>query len=74
MQFPLNFFEVSFLLAVLSLILLVTYEILSPEYGNLNIVLERKSVKKAGLLLGFLFLFTVIIRLYQILVIYRYGG
>jgi hypothetical protein len=68
MQFPLSPFDISLWLAVTAIILLATSELLSPYYGQTNMAVEKKKLKKAALALGILFLITVIIKIYGIII------
>jgi hypothetical protein len=67
MQFPLSFWDVSLWLAVTSIILLATSELLSPHYGHTNLLINQKRLKQTALALGILFLITVAIRIYAII-------
>ena len=67
MDFPMGFWDISLWLAVTAIILLATAELISPYYGRTNLVIEKKRLKQAALLLGVLFLITVAIRIYGII-------
>lgn len=67
MQFPLSFWDVSLWLAITSIILLATAELLSPHYGQTNLLINKKRLKQTALALGILFLITVAIRIYAII-------
>ena len=54
-------------LAVTAIILLVTSELISPYYGQTNILINKKRLKNASLTIGILFLITVAIRIYEII-------
>jgi len=47
--FPLSFRDLTFLLAVVFIILLITLEMLSPHYGKINILINRKKLKNVTL-------------------------
>jgi hypothetical protein len=66
MQFPLSFWDISLWLAVTAIILLITSELLSPYYGKTSLLIERRRLRTAALTVGLLFMFTVFIRIYQI--------
>jgi len=66
-QFPLSFWDFSLWLAITSIILLATSELLSPYYGQTNIIFDRKRLRTAALTLWLLFMFTVLIRIYGII-------
>ena len=67
MRFPLTFWDVSLWLAVTAIILLATSELVSPHYGQTNIIIEKGRLRKAALTLGILFMVTVVIRVYGII-------
>jgi hypothetical protein len=68
MQFPLSFWDISLWLAVTAIILLVTSELISPYYGKSKIPINKQKLRKAALIIGTLFLVTVIIRVYEIII------
>ena len=67
MQFPLNFLDISIWLAVTAIILLTTAELISPYYGKTNLLVNKKRLKRAALIMGTLFLITVAIQIYGII-------
>ena len=67
MQIPLTFLDVSLVLAVTAIILLITTELSSPYYGRTNLVINRKKLKTAALIMGIIFLITVAIRIINII-------
>ncbi len=67
MQIPLTFWDISLWLAVTSIILLITAELISPYYGQTNLLINKKKLKNAALITGILFLITVAIRIYGII-------
>jgi len=68
MQFPLSFWDLSLWLAVTAIILLVTSELISPRYGKTNLLIEKKRLRNVALTISILFLVTVIIRIYEIII------
>jgi len=58
MQFPLNFWDISLWLAVTAIILLVTAELIPPQYEKTSFI-DQKKLEKAALALGILFLITI---------------
>ncbi|EMR73656.1 hypothetical protein MCGE09_00571 [Thaumarchaeota archaeon SCGC AB-539-E09] len=68
MQFPLGFHELSLWLAVTSIILLTTSELLSPDYGRTELQIEKGRLRRVAFVLSILFLSTVAIRIYQIII------
>ena len=67
MQFPLSFWDISLWLAVTAIILLITSELISPYYGRMNLLINKKRLKNVALSIGTLFLITVAIRIVGIL-------
>jgi len=67
MQFPLTFWDISLWLALTAIILLATAELISPYYGRTNLVIEKGRLRRTALLLGILFMITVVIRIYGII-------
>ena len=65
LQFPLSFGDISLVLGVVALVLLITYE-LASSYHERNLALEKKVLKSTALMFGFAFLFTVVVKIYQI--------
>jgi len=68
MQFPLTFWDISLWLAVTAIILLATSELISPHYGKTNLLIERKRLRNVALTISLLFLITVVMRIYEIIV------
>jgi len=68
MSFPLNFWDISLLLAITAIILLITSEMLSPYHGKINIRIDRKKLKNAAFAVSILFLATVAIRIISIII------
>jgi len=66
-DFPLSFWDISLWLAVSAVIILVTSEVVSPRYGRINILINRKRLRNVALGVGVLFLVTVLIRIYGII-------
>ena len=67
MNFPLNFWDISLWLAITAVILLITSEILSPQYGKINIQINKKRLRNAAVAVSTLFLITVAIRVINII-------
>lgn len=66
MQFPLSFWDISLVLTVVALVLIVTSELVSSYRGR-NLAIEKKVLRRTALMFGVAFLFTVVIRVYQII-------
>ena len=63
MNFPLSLWDISLWLAVTAIILLATYELLSPYYGKTVIFIEKNRLRTATLIVTTFFFFTVLIRI-----------
>ena len=68
MLFPLTFWDISLWLAVTAIILLATSELISPQYGKTSLIIEKRRLRQAALLLGTLFMITVLIRIYELII------
>jgi hypothetical protein len=68
LEFPLGFWDLSLWTAVIAIILLITSELLSPYYGRTGIMINRRRLRLAALIVAFLFLGTVAYRIYQIII------
>jgi len=68
MQFPLDLLDVSLWLAFMGVILLITSEIISPYYGKTPILIEKRRLRKIALIVGSIFIFTVLIQVYSIMI------
>ena len=68
MNFPLGFWDISLLLAICTVVLLVTSELLSPHYGRAGIKINRNKLKNTAIAFSILFLSTVAIRILSILI------
>ena len=66
LQFPLSFWDISLVLAVMAIVLFATSELVSSYRGR-SLAIEKKVLRRAALLFGFAFLLTVVIRVYQII-------
>ncbi len=58
-----DFWGISLLCALVAAVLLIAGEIISPDYGRVNILISRERLKQAGVLFSFLFFATVCIRI-----------
>jgi len=66
MQIPLDFYNVSLWFAVTGLILFITAQMVSAYDGNGTILIDQRKLKGIAIVIGALFLVTVVIRLYGI--------
>lgn len=67
MQIPLDFFTISLWLAVTSIILLITAQLVQAYDGPQTLLIDLKKLKAAALTMGTLFLATVAIHIYTII-------
>ena len=67
MQFALTFWDLNLWLAIISIILLATAELVSSYYGQTNLLINKKRLRRAALIMGVLFLITVAIRIVGII-------
>jgi hypothetical protein len=68
MGFPLSFWEISLWLAITAIILLITSELVSPYYGKTNLLIKKKRLRNAAIIVSVLFLVTVAIRIATIII------
>ena len=62
-MFPLDFWDLSLFLAVMALVLMVTSKLLLPNNVNPTILINKKRLEKAAIVISSLFLITVILRI-----------
>jgi len=67
MNFPLGLWDIGLWLAIASIILLITSEMLSQRYGKINIYINKKRLRNASLAVSTLFLATVAMRVIDII-------
>ena len=67
-MFPLNLWDVSLLVAVIAIILLVSSEMLSSYYGKVNILIDKKKLKSATLVVAAVFLVTLALRIITLMI------
>ena len=60
---PLTFTDFSLLLIVGAIILLITAEVISPQYGLNNLAIDRKKLRYAALAMAIAFLIVVALKL-----------
>jgi len=68
MQIPITFWTISLWLAVTAIILLITAQLVSAYDGQASLLVEKKRLKNAAIIIGMLFLTTVAIRIYEIII------
>jgi len=67
MIFPLTMDDLSILLAATAILLLVTSELISSYSGKVAIKLDKKRLRRVGIIFSIFFLLTVGIRMYEII-------
>ena len=60
--------DFSLWLAFTSILLLVAAELTSPSTGQTDLILDRKRLKNTGITLGILFLISIAIKIYAIII------
>jgi len=68
MDFPLSFSDISLWLAIMTIILLVTSELISPYYGRTHLLINKKRLRNTALTVSTLFLITVAIKIVTIII------
>ena len=67
MMFPLNFWDVSLLIAIIAIILLITSELLSSNLGRINILINKKKLRNTAIVASAVFMGTVALRIVAII-------
>jgi len=67
LDFPLSLSDISFVLAIVAIVLLITSELASPYLGRMNLAIEKKVLRRAALMFTFAFLFTAVLRVHEII-------
>ena len=62
MSIPLNFDEITIWLALTSMILLVTSEVLSPYYDKIQVLINKKRLRNVAVAISLLFIASIIIK------------
>lgn len=66
MQLPFDFWNVSLFFAVTGIILLITAQLASAYEGKATILVDQRKLRTMALVMGMLFLATIVIRIYGI--------
>ncbi len=64
MQFPLSFADMTLWLAIMSIILLATSELISPYYGRTNLLVEKGRLRTVALTVGIMFILSILVQIY----------
>ncbi|MEM3550306.1 MAG: hypothetical protein QXN87_05385 [Candidatus Bathyarchaeia archaeon] len=67
MNFPLEFFDIGLWLTSTAIILLITAELISPRYGEINLIIDGKKLRWASLITAGLSMLAIVIRIYEML-------
>ena len=68
MQIPLDFWNITLWFATTSIILLITVQLVSAYEGNATILIDQKKLRNTAIVMGMLFLVTVAMRIYGIII------
>ena len=66
MNFPLNLWDINLLVAVISILLLTTSELISFSHGRISILIDKRRLSKIAVATSIFFLITVAIRIVTI--------
>jgi uncharacterized membrane protein len=64
---PLSLWDLSLFTAIMAIILIITSELLSPYYARTGIVVDRKRLRRAALIVALIFLIIVAYRVYELI-------
>lgn len=67
MQFPLTPAEIMLWLGIMAIMLLVISELASPYYRQIALLIEKRKLRLAALVLSILFFLDALIQIYAIL-------
>ena len=67
MNIPLTFWDISLWFAAMSIVLLITSGVTSLHHGKPKIILNKRRLRNAAILMSALFLMTVGIRILEII-------
>ena len=67
MTFPLNLMDITLWLAIMTITLLITSELISPRYGKITILIDRRRLRTIALILGTIFVFFIVLRIFQLI-------
>lgn len=69
MQFPLSLWDFRLWLAINAIVLLITSELLLSYHGKMFMI-EKKRLRIVALILGIIFMITVLIQIYETPVVF----
>lgn len=64
MQLPLTLSDITLWLAITSIILLATSELISPYYGKTSLLIEKKRLRYVALTTGIIFILAILVQIY----------
>lgn len=64
MQLPLTFSDITLWLAITSIILLATSELISPYYGKTSLLIEKGRLRYVALTTGIIFILAILVQIY----------
>lgn len=67
-MFPISLVEISLWLAATAIILLAALEVVTSYSGKAVVLVKKRRLRTVALIVSFLFLFTVFIQTYQMVV------
>jgi hypothetical protein len=67
MNIPISINDLIIFMALVSVILLITSELLNPRYGYSNFVIKKKEIGKIAIVTSVLFLLIMLIKIYEII-------
>ena len=70
MQFPLSLADMTLWLGVTAILLLITSEFISPYYGRVGLLIEKRRLRQIALIFSVLFFLDALIQIYAMLYAY----
>ena len=67
MQVPIGFYDIRLWLAITAINLLAISELTSPYLGRTKLYIRNKRLRRMAVIFGVLFLFTVAVEIYKII-------
>jgi len=67
MLLPLSFNDFLYLLTVICAVLLVTYGLLNPSYGENSLIIERTRLKRVSFIVTLIYIVFILIKIQEII-------
>ena len=67
MQFPLTLMDMMLWAGMIAILLLVTSEFLSPHYGQIGLLIDKRKLRLTALFSTILFILVALLQIYEIL-------